>query len=284
MKTFILPLCITASLAMMHIMTFQEADRSLTVTTEDGTGKPIIYTFYGTIDPSIKQTGMTDSADERLLQVWKEKWAEAGWDARILNLDDAKRHPRFSEFDEKLQKIPLNGPNGYYNQLCYYRWLAMAEIGGGWMSDYDVLPMNIHIHNDYYQDGNFAIYSSIPGLSGGIPCLMSGSQSEWERMSFSILENGVQKHLDANLWSDFFAAIDVYREDEQMYRLYDLVEEAENIEWDAQSCHRFENTLAAHFCHSAMHKVNLQDLNMRPDFARNWIEEWNSKCDISSLV
>ena len=272
MKTFILPLCITASLAMIHLMAFQDTDRYLTVTTEDGTGKPIIYTFYGTIDPSIKHTGMTDSADERLLQVWKEKWTEAGWDARILNLDDAKRHPRFSEFDEKLQQIPLNGPNEYYNQLCYYRWLAMAEIGGGWMSDYDVLPMNIHSHNDYYQDGNFTVYG------GSAPCLMSGSQSEWERMAFSILENGAQNH-HAKLWSDMFAIVDLFTRDTQVYKLYNLVAPIVNIKWDAQLCHHFKNKLAAHFSHNSLNKIKLTDINTRADFAQKWIEKWKSGCD-----
>ena len=81
-----------------------------------------------------------------------------------------------------------------------------------------------------------------------------------------------------------FAAIDLFTKDNQVYRLYDLVEEAENIEWDAQSCQRFEKTLAAHFCHSAMHKVNLKDINMRADFAKNWVEKWEAGCDIASFV
>ena len=259
---------------MIHIMTLEYINkRSLYHVTKDGTDKPIIYTFYSTIDPSIKHTGMTDSADESLLQVWKEKWTEAGWDARLLNLDDAKRHPKFSEFDEKLQKISLNGPNEYYNQLCYYRWLAMAEVGGGWMSDYDVLPMNIHGHNHYNKDGNFTVYG------GSAPCLMSGSESEWERMAFLILENGIQQR-HAKLWSDMFAIVDLFTKDTQVYQLYNFVGYTiVNIKWNAQSCHHFKNKLATHFSHHAMNEIKLADINMRPDFAKTWIEKWKSGCD-----
>ena len=40
------------------------------------------------------------------------------------------------------QRVPL-GQNEEYEKMCYFRYLAMAEVGGGWMSDYDTLPMQL---------------------------------------------------------------------------------------------------------------------------------------------
>ena len=165
--------------------------------------KPVMYTFYDKIDSKDKHTGMTNDADQRLLKVWEEEWNAAGWDTRILNLEDAKKHPRFSEFHKKLEPIHLKTLNVVYNRLCYYRWLAMSSVGGGWMSDYDVLPMNFDATIDdpskHFKDGSFSIYATTG--DGGIPCLMSGSESEWDRMAFSIVEDG-DKHEYEAFWSD----------------------------------------------------------------------------------
>merc|ERR1719330_2322865 len=99
--------------------------------------------------------------------------------------------------------INLAGLNTVYNQFCYYRWLAMATVGGGFMSDYDVFPLNTS--PDDFKDGTFSIYEATQHDSnnGGIPCLMSGSGAEWERMAFNVVQNGVE-HLDQDFWSDMY--------------------------------------------------------------------------------
>lgn len=246
--------------------------------------KPIIFTFYNEIDEKYKHTGMTDRADQDLLKLWKKKWTEAGWDPRILDMNDAKDHRRFKEFDKKLQQVPLHGPNTVYNQYCYYRWLAMAAVGGGWMSDYDVLPLNFHYPDDLYQDGRFTIYSAVGDEGGGIPCLMSGSESEWERLAFSIVELGGTHDSNEYLWSDMMSSIDLYKKDHDAYELFDVMGALLEIEWDEETCNQYNHHLAIHFSHSAMRKLGMNDFNLRPQFAAYWMNEWKTKCrDFESI-
>lgn len=75
-----------------------------------------------------------------------------------------------------------------YNQKCFWRWLAMAaiygdgdgDIGGGWMSDYDTMPLELtaEIGNKLAMEngGKFTSYS------WHVPCLLYGSRDEWDRV------------------------------------------------------------------------------------------------------
>ena len=56
----------------------------------------------------------------------------------MLTLDDAMRQPDFDEVEKKMEAI--HGKLKY-DALCFYRWLAMAVSGGGWMSDHDTFPV-----------------------------------------------------------------------------------------------------------------------------------------------
>ncbi len=245
---------------------------STSTSTSTGT-KPIMYTFYKRKRDKNEET---TNGDQALLQLWTDKWTEAGWDARILTTDDAKRHPRFEEFDEKLSQVPLNGNNEDYNRLCYYRWLAVAAAGGGWMSDMDVLPLNFHQPENYFKDGRFAIYSATP-YGGGIPCLMSGSESEWERLAFAAVENGLQ-HQNEYFWSDMFASVDLYFRNPKFYELFDLMGEAKEVDWNEDSCNLYKQKLAIHFSHSAVSKMGLHDVNKRPRFSNDWMNKWKVSC------
>ena len=88
-----------------------------------------MYTYY---EPAI--TDMTPQADQDLLENWKKAWYDAGWEPRVLSEADAKKLP---EYDALLQLIIDAKAIGTYNMACYIRWIAMAAVGGGFMSDYD---------------------------------------------------------------------------------------------------------------------------------------------------
>lgn len=251
------------------------AHRSTEVYDDTSGDRPIMYTFYNTI----AQNGSSDTpGDKELLELWKEKWNEAGWDARVLNMDDAKNHPRYEEFAEKVELVPLR-VHDLYNRFCFYRWLAVASVGGGWMSDMDVFPLNFHEPDVYFQDGRFAIYFRAP--RGGVPCLMSGSQSEWERLAFATVENGVEHggHKKGVSWTDMFASIDLYIKNPESYELFDMTSEAKKVDWNEGTCNEFSQKLAVHFSHFAVqHKMGLKDISKRAEMAGDWMNEWKKSC------
>jgi len=268
--------------------------------------RPVMYTFFEKMSDEERHTGMDEDADDQLLRAWREKWTQAGWDAVVLNMDHARRHPRFTEFQEKIQLIPMKGTGGaglnrLYNELCFYRWLAMAAVGGGWMSDYDVFPVGYGSGTEAMQSnelpnaGSFSVHSIVPGSQGaGIPCLMSGSDVEWERMAFTILQNGVE-HSQESHWTDMFALMDL-RYNKYLYHWSDSVVDGLDVltqhEFGKEDCELVRNKRAVHFSHYSMSEgywrrfvpdgSSLPEVvstaNYRPVVIVNWLDMWKSVC------
>jgi hypothetical protein len=105
-----------------------------------------IYTYYEVV------AGINAQAE--LIRVWDQSWRRRGWVPRILTKRDAERHPRFREFHDRVNTYPTAN-NREYENACYYRWLALSQVGGGWMCDYDVI--------------NFAFYPQTRTLAFEIP-------------------------------------------------------------------------------------------------------------------
>jgi hypothetical protein len=91
---------------------------------------------------------------DELLQLWELSWRRRGWEPRILGLEDAKRHPRFNEFNDRITTYPTAN-NRTYEDACYHRWLALHGAGGGWLCDTDTI--------------NFAFFPQIRALPFEIP-------------------------------------------------------------------------------------------------------------------
>jgi len=269
--------------------------------------RPVIHTFFNRIAPSKKGTGMSGKSDEEHVAAWKEQWSNAGWDPVVLNLEDAKKHPRYNEFVKTLENVPLmggnNGLNKVYNQLCFLRWMAMAAAGGGWMSDYDVIPLR-HIEEEEYSnhnnaflpnDGFFTVYSVVRGTDQGVPCLMSGSTEEWEKMAFKIVENGAT-HPEELMWSDMFALMDLRHQNLQneLFIYEDKVIPGQDVllghYWSKEDCTTTKNYRAVHFSHHAVKAGNLigvepehgddwDKLNARSEILQNWHRMWKQVCE-----
>jgi len=148
----------------------QQTTRRITVSIANEDGLPIIHTFYEKLI----------IGEDDLLEAWKEEWTKAGFEARVLTLEDAKRHPYFKEMEKAVKPMFQNG----YDAMCFYRWLAMGVSGGGWMSDYDTFPTNFPMNEaiDLPNGGGFTSFES------HVPCLLSGSQEEWNRVSKLLVE------------------------------------------------------------------------------------------------
>lgn len=293
--------------------TFPQSEQPETGT---GTGpqpssaRPVIYTFFERINDENRHTGMDTDSDDELLRAWKDKWTAAGWEAVILSMDHARRHPKFEEFEERLKLVPMNGTGGaglnrLYNELCFYRWLAMSAAGGGWMSDYDVFPLGHGTGSNEMQPyelpngGSFSIFSIVPGSQGaGIPCLMSGSATEWERMAFTILQNGVE-HNGHSHWTDMFALMDL-KSNKYLYHWSDELVEGQYVltqhSFGKEDCELVKNKRAVHFSHYSMTEGHwrrfvpdgatlpeeVSTANFRPTVIVNWLDMWNNVCNVNS--
>ena len=97
----------------------------------------VVHTYFDDI-PQWTHNDRMESA--RQLQEWRRAWERAGWQPRVISSRDIDREKY--DVDSAVQGIPL-GSNKEYDRACYLRYFAMASVGGGWMSDYDLIPINL---------------------------------------------------------------------------------------------------------------------------------------------
>lgn len=135
--------------------------------------RPVIHTFY---EPIFTQG--FDGDHSPIIKAWREEWTRAGFETRILTLADAKRHPYFGSMEKVVKEL-----FGACNQYCFYRYLAMAANGGGWMSDNDTFPANIPALIDPPNGGKFTSFQ------GHVPALISASADEWLRIAKLMVDN-----------------------------------------------------------------------------------------------
>ena len=146
--------------------------------TTDGS-RPIMHTFFEEVPGGC--CGASSSGHNNLLNAWKSAWERAGWDTKILTIEDSKKNSYFDSFERVVAGLQIDD----YNKRCFYRWFAMANTeGGGWMSDYDLFPLNISI-----KDGlNLPNNGQFTSFEGSVPSLLSASEAEWNRMASLIIE------------------------------------------------------------------------------------------------
>ena len=93
--------------------------------------RPVMHTFFESVGED-GCCGMSSQGHLNLIKAWENAWQSFGWDTKILNEDDARKHPDFELFELKMNRANVSR----YNQRCFWRWLAMAMLDdGGWMSD-----------------------------------------------------------------------------------------------------------------------------------------------------
>jgi hypothetical protein len=134
--------------------------------------KPVMHTFF---DPLEKK-----SKPDPMLGRWKEEWEKAGFETKVLTLEDAKKHPYFETMKKAVEKVL---GDDMYNKLCFYRYLAMA-MEGGYMSDYDTFPTNFPMDEalTLQNEGKFTSFQA------HVPALISASAEEWERVAILMSE------------------------------------------------------------------------------------------------
>lgn len=99
-----------------------------------------IYTYYHEMygEGMPEEDAEKEKEQREMIRHWKRSWAKRGWAPKVLTQSDAKRHPMFDAFTERVKRLPTVNPMEY-EIACYHRWLAVAVMGGGFMADYDVI-------------------------------------------------------------------------------------------------------------------------------------------------
>ena len=70
------------------------------------------------------------------IAIWKLSWERYGWNPVVLNHSAIEGYPGLPELERRLSLLPTVNPKAY-EMACYLRWLALALVGGGLLTDYD---------------------------------------------------------------------------------------------------------------------------------------------------
>jgi hypothetical protein len=236
--------------------------------------RPIIHTFYTRIAGK-KETGMTDDADQELLNAWKDEWTRHGWEPRVIGIETAQQHPDYGRLNAILEGLTMKT----YDRYCFLRWLAMSVVSGGWMSDYDTFPLHQFLPTLPNQ-GRLTVHEH--SKNGGVPSLVSGSGAEYHRLAAVLIENAWNHKAD--IWSDMFALHDVYvASGGTIYMKDGHVVPGQVITKHTRSdriCKRTYAKYAVHFSHYAMDFGGTEGAKAddRSTIALRWLKEWRGLC------
>jgi len=147
----------------------------------EGLQPPTIYTYF-TKNKS-RQTNTDDKEQDDMRELWESKWRKAGWNPVFLTEDDARKHPMFDTYQLELDKLKVT----HYDHICFHRWMAMSVVGGGFMADYDTIPLHISsfFGHNLPNDGKFTVYDF---THRPVPGLLSGNRFEWENALKEIMK------------------------------------------------------------------------------------------------
>lgn len=145
-----------------------------------------VFTFFRPVDQIDKRE------QEALIDLWMFSWRARGWNPVMIDRIDTRNPGLIKAFSE----LPTINP-GAYDFNCFARWLAVAEMGGGFLCDYDVMnnglkPFPVPKRLTVYQTEN------------ACPSFVGGTVDEFLRIArlfatrgkeFVIQENGHGPHV-----------------------------------------------------------------------------------------
>jgi hypothetical protein len=153
---------------------------------------PVIYTYFERIPSNRRTTGMLDDDDDQLLEFWNETWSNAGWNPVLLTVNDAERHPDYKMLQQTLQDLQLFDDS--FGRVLWHRWIAMADVGGGWYADYDVFPL-LPFPTELPTNPN-GMLLTVHDIAS--PTLASGSAEQWSLTLRVLLEDAKERHQNSS--------------------------------------------------------------------------------------
>jgi hypothetical protein len=150
----------------------------LSANKKKGGQKHYVYTYFDEIG--------FGAGELELVNLWKKSWSAYGWTPIVLDQSVAKNHPKFREYARIFASYPSKN-QAVYELACYFRYIAMVIVGGGFMSDIDVMNYGFRYPKNW--DWSFTTHQSF------IPSLVSASKEEYQRvldlMAYNATELGV---------------------------------------------------------------------------------------------
>lgn len=108
-----------------------EADRH-------GDAAGTVYTYFHAVPE------LDEAEQHRQIETWKASWERYGWAPTVLGGQDCDGigAEKAAEAEARFRTYPSTNPPGY-DLACYMRWLALWAVGGGLMTDYDVVNVGL---------------------------------------------------------------------------------------------------------------------------------------------
>lgn len=199
----------------------------------------IVNTYY-TDCPKHNKSNELD-----LLHLWRGSWSARDVETRVITEQDAAAHPYFTEYREAVSKLPsVNTPE--YELACWLRWLALAHVGGGFMSDYDVFANGDRFHQSDIEEAaassdNLHAFHTI----NPCPSFVYASAKSAERIcrEFASGKLGKRDMGGRTHYSDMLALEDLVIRKTEWITTYDMVRDYEGTpEW--------RRAQLVHFCNA----------------------------------
>ena len=234
----------------------------------------VMHTFF---EPLASEDPVSVRAARDTLSAWVHNWRRAGWHVRVLSTFEAEHWPFYSELHARF------GQNSQFEAHCYLPYAAMAAVGGGWLSDYDVVPISS-------PQGPLPNTGKLTMHHGQIPALVSGSREEFERLvrRMSQLFLG-QKHVPKRValekppdsrqsCSDLFAAIrDLEARGEvmttDMVMSAELFRSSHGWDWECPEVEQGNHSMAVHFSAAAVKDLGYK-LDARGHLINRTMDRW----------
>lgn len=244
---------------------------------------PIIHVFFEPIAQEQRFTSMTDEDDEALLDFWKQAWKAAGWEPRVLTLQDAKKHPLYHEFQNELDNLCIDE----FGRLSLLRWIALAAAGGGWMADYDAFPLRDFSNDVLDNNGEVTIYEAVA------PVVVSGSVNALTVMAKYLLQHatshGRASQNRLSFWTDTLGLLTAWRDPNcTLHVKKDIVDGRKALTGNSltsEDCNKrpFRGEHFIHVSHFAMMEApgvapELRLPRHRLTVAKQWLPEWIAIC------
>jgi hypothetical protein len=200
---------------------------------------PEVFTWY------VERARNVKEKDNVMIENWKNSWRSYGYDPKVLNIEDAIKHPEFQTFNQSLtETLNLSIPQQRRSWTCYLRYLAMAsQNNGGMMVDLDTTPTQVSTREDLPE--KFTLFCDVEAMSEprsenwllelerqyGVPCAVVGTSAEWSRVAKLLLWT-TKTFRSSSLWTDMHSLQQLHTLDEVLIEKRRLVTSKRRLGWD----------------------------------------------------